>query len=219
MTLSPVHRALVLFARVPERGRVKTRLAATIGEDAALDAYRRLGACVAESLAASTSDEVQGDGWEVVIACTPDDGEPAIRDWLGGSWRVVGQGAGDLGERMAAAIGGRLTEGAGRVVVVGTDCPSLDRTLVAEAFARLDTCDAVFGPASDGGYYLVGVRGEAARRALPALFAGVPWSTSDTLRASLARAAAHGVSTALLAERRDVDTAADWEAWLGAPDG
>jgi len=76
------------------------------------------------------------------------------------------------------------------------------------AFARLDRADAVFGPAADGGYYLVGMK-----RPIPELFEGIRWSSPATLSATLARAAAAGVSVAVLDERRDVDTAADWRAW------
>jgi uncharacterized protein len=206
-------RVVVLFARVPEVGRVKSRLAAGVGDEAALEIYRYLGARVIDAVEATPS------AWQTVVAGTPDWGENAIREWLGDEWRFAPQGSGDLGERMAAVIGAELAAGAAAVVVVGTDCPEVDAAVVTAAFDQLATHDAVFGPAADGGYYLVGIARGAADRALGPLFSDVPWSTDRTLAVTLERAAAHGVSVALLAELSDVDTAADWSAWLDrAPD-
>jgi rSAM/selenodomain-associated transferase 1 len=149
----------------------------------------------------------------VVVVGTPDDGAPALHRWLGARWPVEPQGDGDLGARMRRAVARHLDAGAGRVVVVGTDCPEVDARVVRGALARLDAHDAVFGPAADGGYYLVGVRRAAAGRALGALFDEVPWSAAETLAVSLARAGSAGLSVALLPELCDVDTAADWHAW------
>ena len=194
--------ALVIFARVPELGRVKTRLAAGIGDAAALSAYRML----AERVFAA----VRGGGaYSTTVAFTPDDGERAMREWIGPDLGLRPQGAGDLGDRMAAAIGGALDAGAERVVVIGTDCPDISAASVEEAFALLGTADVVIGPATDGGYYLIGMS-----RSHSVLFERVPWSAADTLRVTLERARAHGISVALLEERADIDTADDWRAWL-----
>lgn len=200
-------RALVILARAPELGRVKTRLAAELGAAAALAAYRELGALVVRAVA-----EVRH--CDVVVAFTPADRESAMREWLGTAPRMEPQREGDLGARMAAAIAARQAAGAAKVVVIGTDCPEVNAAVVEDAFARLDRADAVFGPASDGGYYLVGVR-----RPLPALFDRVPWSSPRTLAATLERAAAEGISVALLEELRDIDTAADWRAWQASRAG
>jgi rSAM/selenodomain-associated transferase 1 len=200
---------VVVFARAPELGRVKTRLAATLGDVEALAVYRELGARVMRAIdPRDAGPRGYGMPWRVVIACTPDGGAEAVRAWLGDRWPVRPQGTGDLGVRMATALADRFVAGADRVVVIGTDCPDVDAGVLADAFTRLHDHDAVLGPASDGGYYLIGMR-----RPLPALFAGVPWSSPDTLRVTLARAAEHAVSVALLHELHDVDTAADLAAW------
>lgn len=120
----------------------------------------------------------------------------------------VPQGSGDLGERMARAIRAELAHGAARVVVIGTDCPELGAADIESAFAALDEADVVFGPATDGGYYLVGVRDNH-----PSLFGRMIWSASDTLAVSLERAAAAGLDVHLLAPRSDIDTAEDLRAW------
>ena len=206
---------LVIFARAPERGRVKTRLAAAIGDDAALAAYRLLGARVAAAVRPSTMDGGGVPDWHTVVAHTPRDASAALAAWLepaAGPLTYEPQADGDLGARMRAAIERAVAGGAPRVVVVGTDCPDVDAAVVSEALAALDTADVVLGPALDGGYYLVGVRAPA-DRACAALFEGVPWSAPDTLAVSLTRAAAAGLAVAQLAPRRDVDTEDDWRWW------
>lgn len=205
---------LVVFARAPERGRVKTRLAASIGDEAALDCYRALGAAVV----AAVRPPAPPDGrpaWRTVVAHTPADAAPALADWLApvhDALAYLPQHDGDLGARMRAAVEHAVAEGADRVVVIGTDCPDVDAATVAEALAALADADVVLGPALDGGYYLVGVRAPA-DRASAALFAGVPWSAPDTLEVSLARAAAAGLTVAQLAPLRDVDTGEDLAWW------
>lgn len=200
-------RALVVLARAPELGRVKTRLAREIGEAAALQAYRELGTAVLGAVGRL------GD-CDLVVAYTPADRKGPVRAWLGPAPGYEPQREGDLGARMLGAIASRFAAGAAKVLVIGTDCPDLDPELLEAAFAQLDRSDAVLGPAADGGYYLVGMK-----RPIPEVFQGIPWSTPATLSATLARAAAAGISVALLEERRDIDTAADWRAWRAAQGG
>lgn len=204
------NRAVVVFTRAPEAGRVKTRLARELGEATALAAHRELGALVL-SAAAGLAD------CEVVVAYTPADREELVRAWLGGARHYEPQADGDLGTRMLAAITDRFAAGAGRVLLIGTDCPAVGADLLEAAFRELDRADAVLGPSVDGGYYLIGMTSP-----IPRLFRDIPWSTPMTLSVTLDRAAAAGVTVALLEERRDVDTAADWAAWRatrGAPAG
>ena len=193
-------RLLLLFVRAPQLGLVKTRLAADLGPDAALQVHRELGAAAARA--------ARGAACRVRVAYTPDDGESLVRAWLGDGAEMVAQGRGDLGARLDAATRDAFAAGAARVVVVGGDCPALTSAVVDEAFDRLAHADVVVGPASDGGYYLIGMI-----RPSPELFAGIPWSSTETCRATLAAAAGAGRRVALLAEHFDVDTAADWRRW------
>ncbi|MFN2564187.1 MAG: TIGR04282 family arsenosugar biosynthesis glycosyltransferase [Gemmatimonadaceae bacterium] len=202
---APRH-ALIVFARAPELGCVKTRLAAELGAEAALFIYRTLAERVISAVRAATS-------YSSRVVFTPERAEPMMREWLGPSVDLQAQAPGDLGERMAASIADAISAGAERVAVIGTDCPDVTVSVVEEAFTRLDAADVVLGPASDGGYYLIGMS-----RIHSALFADVPWSCPDTLRVTLERARACGLSVALLAERRDIDAAADWRAWLASAD-
>jgi len=194
-------RSLAVFARAPVAGRVKTRLAQEIGAREAATLYRRLGRRV---VAASL-----GPGHRTIVWFTPSTARTAVRTWLDGlgvsDFRAqVGRG---LGTRLVHAFGRLFGEGDGAVVIIGTDCPGVDRRLVAGAFAALRSHDVVLGPAHDGWYSLVGLSAPQ-----PALFRGIPWSTHDVTRATRARAHALGLSCRLLAPLRDVDTAGDAQA-------
>lgn len=192
--------SLIVFARAPRPGTVKTRLARTLGEVAALAIYREL--------AEHTLHVARAAGIPVHVAFTPPDAAREMRRWLGDDVAYEAQADGDLGARMAHSIGARIAAGSRRVVIVGTDCPALTPAILCTALDALDHADVVFGPASDGGYYLM------AQRALhPPLFHDVPWSSAQTLAVSLARAQSAGLHVALLEELRDVDTAEDWQAY------
>jgi uncharacterized protein len=192
---------VVVFARAPERGRVKTRLAATVGAAEALAIYRKLAEDVTRAVARGP--------WQLEIRCAPDEAVDVVADWLGVSGRVVPQGSGSLGERMSRAMSDHFGAGPGRLVIIGTDCPEIDATVIREALTVLEDADVVFGPALDGGYYLVG-----SARHLPEIFCEVPWSAADTLAVSLDRARSANLTVRLLAPRRDIDTDADWRAWV-----
>lgn len=189
--------SVIVMARAPRLGTVKTRLAVELGVERALAIHR--------AMTERAIGVVSGLSCAVTVAYTPADAGEEMRSWLGDRFDFAPQQGAGLGERMTAAIEARLLAGARRVVVIGTDCPTLDAATLHRALAALETHDVVFGPASDGGYYLVGVR--APQRTI---FDGVPWSSEHTLAVSLARAADAGLSVVLLDEMRDVDTAADW---------
>lgn len=164
-------RAVVILAKAPVLGTVKTRLARDIGAAAALALYREMLRGVVARLS--------GQDWRLLLAVTPDDSADQPGLWPDAVARIP-QGGGDLGARMLRALG-RATDGA-PVVVVGSDIPGLGPAQVRQAFAALDTKPLVFGPATDGGFYLVGARG----RPPAGIFAGVTWSTATVLRDTLA---------------------------------
>ncbi len=187
---------LVLFARAPRRGQVKTRLAAGIGETAALAFYRTTLWRVTQALAEGP--------WRLELAVTPDESAAVAALWPAGPSRRP-QGAGDLGQRMARLLAEATPEAP--LLIVGSDIPALGAGEAAAAFVLLRTHDLVFGPALDGGFWAVG-----ARRAPPAgLFAGVGWSRPTTLADSLATCG--GRSVALAATLADVDDAEDYRRW------
>jgi uncharacterized protein len=191
----PAADTLLVFARAPRLGAVKRRLAAGIGAMAALRFYRT-------SLAALLAEVARDARWRTVIAATPD----RTRARWPRRLPLAPQGRGDLGARLD-----RTTRAHRRVVVVGSDIPGVTRADIAAAFRALGRADAVFGPAEDGGYWLVGL---APRRPLSP-FAAVRWSTEHALADTLANF--HGRRIALLRTLRDVDTAADLAALAEPP--
>jgi rSAM/selenodomain-associated transferase 1 len=192
-----VRRHLVILARRPEHGRVKTRLAAAVGHDRALAVYMRL--------LSRTLRRLGGDPrWTTVIAATPAR-PPGL--WTRGL-PVIAQAEGDIGRRMAAAMAAMPP---GPVVLVGSDIPAVGRHHVAAAFRALEDHDIVFGPAEDGGFWLVGLA--PAMRGVR-LFEGVRWSSEHALRDTLA-GLPRDCRTAFSATLADLDDAADLARWRG----
>jgi uncharacterized protein len=189
-------RHLVIFARAPQAGRVKRRLASEIGLTAAARFYR---ATLTDLIRRLANDR----RWTVSLFVTPDNclGHPAWRGVARSRRRP--QGAGNLGQRMKLPF---QVLPAGPVVLVGSDIPALGASHIAHAFRLLGKHDLVFGPASDGGFWLVGAR---RLKPLPrTLFAGVRWSTAQALADTLAGLPA-GISTGFADTLDDVDDAGD----------
>ena len=197
---------LLVFAREPVLGRVKTRLAADIGAEQALAVYRELLALTA---AAATAAQVPATVWLAEAPVPAADPAQPRPEWPGLPWRVQ-PAADSLGRRMAQAFATAFASGAGRVVIIGTDCPGLSAELLRQAFAALATHDVVVGPADDGGYYLLGLR-----ELQPALFENKDWSTATVLSATLADAARLGLRVAQLPTLHDVDSGRDLATWRG----
>ena len=158
---------LVIFLKAPRRGAVKKRLAAGIGDGAALSFYRQM--------IGATLRLARDPRWRTTLAITPDRGRGWVKNFRGGNFDVMPQGSGDLGRRMARAIQ-KLAPS--RVLIVGTDIPGLDAGMIAPAFKLLRSHDAVFGPAVDGGFWLVGL---AKPQQASRIFSHVRWSTEFAL--------------------------------------
>jgi hypothetical protein len=186
---------LVVFAKAPRLGAVKSRLARQVGAVAAWRFYRN-------SLA-QTLRRLDDRRWRTWLCLTPDTFAPGPL-WSGDR---LAQGGGDLGARMARPF---VNLPPGPVVLVGCDIPALERRHVSTAFAALGRHQAVFGPARDGGFWLVGLRRRPAPpRHRPGLFTAVRWSGPQTLAETLE--GFHNQPAALLEILADVDNAADLE--------
>lgn len=189
----PQDKTLIIFARAPMLGGVKTRLAATIGDQRARDVYQRLSRKIISELAGAPQ-------WKTFIAATP---QPCLRHRMFASATaiVMDQGRGDLGDRMARAL---QTAGAGSTILVGTDIPGLNVQRIQEAFKLLAERDVVFGPAEDGGYWLVGSRKPDI---VSRMFKSVRWSTEHALSDTLANL--HNGRVGILTKLRDLDDFSD----------
>lgn len=189
---------LVIMARVPIAGAVKTRLASDIGAVEAVRFYR-------VALTRMLRRFARKPRWFTWLAVTPDIGifHPVLRSTGIG---LIPQGGGDLGIRMQRIMDGLPP---GPVVIVGTDVPGVRVRHVAEAFRLLGSHDAVLGPAADGGYWLVGLK---RRPRVPRAFDLVRWSSSHALEDTLANLV--GLRIAFLEQLEDVDTGADYRRWI-----
>ena len=208
---SPTRVTLQVFAKSPVPGQVKTRLARAIGDEAAAALHSQF---VERTLVTAIAARAAGIVDRVELWCAPDVDAPAFATWQARfDVALQTQIGDDLGSRMRNALDSALIAG-GRAILIGTDCPTLDILYLAHAVAALDRNDAVFGPAEDGGYVLVGLR-----RSLDA-FSSIPWSTSEVMAMTRARLRKRGASWQELPQLWDVDDADDlfrWNALTASP--
>ena len=184
------------MTRLPREGMNKTRLIPALGPAGAAAFHERL----ARHAIGRASAFCLQSGAQLTVRLV---GGTTIegKSWLGSQHLdCKEQGSGDLGEKMEDAVNQAFSEGSKRVVVIGTDCPSIDERILAEAFKELLTHDVVFGPALDGGYYLVGLK-----KPTPSIFKNITWGGDDVLESSLYAAGKAGLSTSLLTPLSDVD--------------
>ena len=191
-----IRRQLVVMVKEPHPGRVKTRLGRDIGLVGSAWWFRHQAARLLRRL-----DDPR---WQLVLAVSPDHEGLQSRVWPGHLPRIP-QGRGNLGDRMGRIL---RTQPPGPVCIIGADIPGIQRAHIARAFAALGDHDAVFGPAHDGGYWLVGMK----RVAPPpvTLFQGVRWSSEHALADSIA--GLRGLRVACVDKLQDVDTASDLAA-------
>jgi rSAM/selenodomain-associated transferase 1 len=190
-------RVLGLLAKWPQPGQVKSRLAAATSPEWATR--------VAEAFLHDTVGRLARLSVRRILACAPPETTESFRHLVQGRFTVTPQAPGDLGMRLLRLVEQLFAEGAGCVVLVGSDSPTLPLEYIEQAFALLATSDVVLGPATDGGYYLIGCR-----RPDPRLFAGIPWSTNRVLADTVAAIGTVGWSLGLLPPWYDVDTISDW---------
>jgi len=204
-------RRLLLFVRLPEKGRVKTRLARTIGEETALALYRCL---VADSLSLA-----RRAGFPTTVFFLPKARSREVPLELGKEFPCLPQKGHDLGERMCGAFRTAFSD-AREAVLMGSDIPDLPAPFLNEAFESLRQHEAVIGPALDGGYYLIGFSSGAF---LPAPFSGMEWGGPSVFRSTLNVLKGKGLRVHVLPPWRDVDEYADLKALFDAhgdlPDG
>lgn len=195
--------AVLVFLKYPERGRVKTRLAQTVGADPAVAIYRQLLQATLRE-----TDRLPPDQFRVYALCDPSRPLADYQKLLSGHPVQIALQVGEnLGERLAHAFHSALKEHP-RALAIGTDCPDLTTPGIEQAAAAVTHRQVVLGPAGDGGYYLLGM-GEY----YPELFADIPWSTGEVLARTKAAAETLGLKIVTLPELHDVDTEEDWKRW------
>lgn len=174
---------------------MKTRLAQAVGSETALDTYQTLVEVITAKLAGVKPTELH---------FAPADAETEILPWLNDDWTTGAQCEGDLGQKLVHAFEQAFDRDSDRVVIIGSDCPYVNETDIQDAFAALDKHDVAIGPATDGGYWLIGLG-----KPQPELFAEINWSTETVLAETESTAEAMGLSLHRLRELSDVDNVAD----------
>ncbi|HSO61513.1 MAG TPA: TIGR04283 family arsenosugar biosynthesis glycosyltransferase [Desulfobacterales bacterium] len=195
---------LIVFTRYPEPGTTKTRLIPVLGPEGAAELQRRMTLQVAQA-----AEELRKDRPLTVEIRFEGGSCERMQQWLGAGFAYRPQGEGDIGRRMSRALAQAFAEGCRRAVLVGSDIPGISSALMAEAFDRLRPHDLVFGPAADGGYYLIGGNAACFRRGAPFLDAGIDWGTAGVLEQTLGSLRAMGLRHALLARLTDIDRPGD----------
>jgi rSAM/selenodomain-associated transferase 1 len=194
---------VVVFLKYPEPGRVKTRLAAEIGSEAA--------ARLSKHFAEVTVTSADALNLPVDISFDPPEREAEVRAWLGPLRQYNPQAGTDLGQRMCRAFEQAFTRGAGRVALTGTDAPDRPAQFLVEALERLEKHDVVLGPATDGGYHLIAMCQDTFT---PEVFEGIAWSTPAVLVQTLDVLRRAGRSVWVLPPWRDIDDKAGLDAYL-----
>lgn len=194
---------LILFARYPTPGRVKTRLIGDLSADRVAQIYRDLAGWTVQL----AQHAVNGPDRAVEVWIEPASRTEDAESWLSGV-RCLPQPDGDLGARLRTAFSQSFAAGSQRVVIIGSDCPGLDETLLQQAFEELRTADAVVGPALDGGFYLLGLN-RVPDSVIDQLFDEIPWSCAETLNALRRRLQGAGLTVRDLTALRDLDTPED----------
>ncbi|WPP48533.1 TIGR04282 family arsenosugar biosynthesis glycosyltransferase [Catalinimonas niigatensis] len=188
--------SLIIFVKKPELGKVKTRLAKSIGNEKALEIYLKL--------LQRTYSITQALRQDKVVYYTP---EIVHHDlWEDEFYLKALQAEGDLGTRMLKSFEERFEAGYQKACIIGSDCYQLSTEILEQAFAELEQNDVVIGPSADGGYYLLGMK-----KLYPALFQDKPWSTSRVLEQTVEDIKKERLSCYLLPELTDVDEEQDLE--------
>lgn len=193
-----IENCVLFFVKDPASGKVKSRLAEYIGQNAATDLYKSF---VADILATLHAISVN-----FKIVFYPPDAENKIQQWLGEEYSYSPQVGKDLGQRMKNAFLQAFSDGFDKFVLIGSDIPDLPADYLELGFKALETNDIVLGPSSDGGYYLIGFAKEAF---LPDVFEGITWSSADVFEQTLDILKKHKQRVYLLPQWHDVDTLTD----------
>jgi len=202
LRMKRMRNALIVFARYPEPGKVKTRLASIIGNERATALYKQW----AEKIFFE-SEQTKTITHRYIFYADPGDGKK-INSWTKNGFLLHLQQGRDLGERIKYSLQKVFRDAMRKVVIIGTDSPDLTGEIIDNAIHRLDTHDVVIGPAEDGGYYLLGMK-----QFYPELFNGIPWSSENVFDETVKRMNEIGLRYYRLPVIMDIDTFDDLTRW------
>jgi uncharacterized protein len=203
-----VRQQLTVFTRCPEPGVTKTRLIPVLGPDGAADIHRRMTSRMLVNIRQFTrlhqvNVEVRFDGGARRL----------FREWLGSDLDYFPQGNGDLGRRMLDTFENAFGKGVTEAIIIGADCPGIDPAVLQKAFDTLAGNELVLGPATDGGYYLIGINKNAHDKPLETLFSNISWGTSEVFERTIKSAEKAGITYSILDRLDDIDRPDDIPIW------
>ena len=201
--VSEIDNAIIVFARLPVKGRVKTRLAKELGIDVATSFYK---VCAEHTF----KEILKFDSTEVVpfLFFSEESEIDEMRNWTKNKFRYYSQKGHDLGERMSNAFNTIFDAGYRNVILVGTDAPGISAELITDAFSQLKDYNCVIGPSEDGGYYLMGLK-----QKLFYLFNEMEWSTNAVFSRTIERLKQNNHDYTLMQKMIDIDTKEDLKKW------
>ena len=191
-----MQKGIIIFQKNAELGKVKTRLAETMGNREALEIY--------QLLVSYTHQQVQQVPCHKLLYFS--EFLEKSPEWENEAYSLKIQTTGILGEKMANAFQSEFENGFTQLIIIGTDCPEINPKIIEEAFEKLTKVDVVVGPATDGGYYLLGMN-----QFIPGLFKDIPWSSEEVLSATKNFLVTNDISFDMLPLLSDVDYQEDWE--------
>ncbi|MEP1151629.1 MAG: TIGR04282 family arsenosugar biosynthesis glycosyltransferase [Balneola sp.] len=190
---------IIVFVKNVVPGKVKTRLAKTLGNKEALKVYVELLDITKQAVLQLSVNKEVWYAWNVEQDDLWDENEFNKRVQI----------EGDLGEKMSNAFKASFEEGMEKVILIGSDCPTLTGAIMEEAFNKLNENDVVFGPSKDGGYYLIGMSSYC-----PEVLTDIAWSTEEVMEQTEQRAKDHNLRLAKLEPLNDIDNETDWNEYL-----
>ncbi len=198
--------ALIIFARSPKLGKVKTRLSESLGDNFALKFYKLCAEHVFNEC-----KKLNAKNSSVYLFYTGKGDEELIKKWAGTPFIFSLQTGTNLGQRMEDAFYKVFAGGANKVLIIGTDVPDIELSLIEDALYFLDTNDVVIGPSMDGGYYLLGMK-----KLYKDLLKKIPWSTNFVFEETVNKIKSKKLKYKVMTKLYDIDTEEDLRKWLSA---
>ncbi len=194
---------ILMFVKYPADGKVKTRLAQDLGDQVIREIYK----CFVEDLV----DMLDDFGADIAVLFDPPDAREQFGQWLGSERKFLAQTGDDLGQRMRNAFCRAFSNDYKRVVIIGSDSPDMPPILIECGLESLNDNDAVIGPSSDGGYYLIGFSTEGF---LKEAFEDILWSSEEVYRVTIDKLQKHKRKLCILEQWHDVDTLEDLKSLI-----
>jgi rSAM/selenodomain-associated transferase 1 len=196
--------AVIIFAKYPADGKVKTRLGKTLGSEIAVRFYKAMAEHTFEACLS-----LPEENYDIYLFYDQYDASESVRQWVPADFSLHLQEGNDLGEKMKAAFNVIFGKGYKKVTIIGTDCPELNAEIILKSFEELSEYNICLGPSADGGYYLLGMN-----KYYPLLFDDIKWSSPRVLSETIKKVKANNLSMFILPRLIDIDTGKDLRQWL-----